>query len=52
MTGEFPKKRAAIMAFKTLQTTRDPIALGELGCRIAASKRALLKSIEDIGGKW
>jgi hypothetical protein len=60
------------MAFKTLQTKRDPIALAELGRRIGArkaelglpdpprnagnnrtaSKRALLKAIEDIGGKW
>lgn len=60
------------MAFKTLKTKREPIALRELGDRIAArkaelnlpdpprnsgknrteSKQALLKAIEDIGGKW
>jgi hypothetical protein len=60
------------MAFKTLPTKREPIALEALGRRIAArkaaldlpdpprnagnkrteSKRALLKAIEDIGGKW
>jgi hypothetical protein len=60
------------MAFKTLQTKREPIALEELGRRIAArkaklglpdpprnagknrtaSKRALLKAIEKVGGTW
>ena len=60
------------MAFKTLQTKREPIALEALGARLAArkaelgipdpprnagknrtaSKRALLKAIEDAGGKW
>jgi len=60
------------MAFKTLQTKREPIALEALAARLAArqaelgipdpprnagknrtaSKRALLKAIEDAGGKW
>ena len=60
------------MAFRTLQTRREPVALEALGRRIAerkaalglpdpprntgrnrtASKRALLKAIEDAGGKW
>jgi hypothetical protein len=60
------------MAFKTLKTRREPIALEALCRRIAArkaalglpdpprnagqnrtpSKRALLKAIEDAGGKW
>jgi hypothetical protein len=70
--GGFPRKRQAAMAFKTLKTKREPIALEALGRRIAArkaelglpdpprnagqnrtpSKRALLKAIEDAGGKW
>ena len=60
------------MAFKTLQTKRDPLTFEALGARVAAraaelgdpevprnsgqnrtpSKRALLKAIEDAGGKW
>jgi hypothetical protein len=60
------------MAFKTLQTKRDPLTLEALGARVVArgaelgnpevphntgkrrtpSKRALLKAIEDAGGKW
>lgn len=60
------------MAFKTLQTKREPLTLEALGARVAArsielgnpevprnsgqnrtpSKRALLKAIEDAGGKW
>lgn len=60
------------MAFKTLKTKREPVAMEALARRIAArkaelgnpepprntgkrrtpSKRALLKAIEDAGGKW
>ena len=57
------------MAFETLPTKREPIALGRrIAARQAAlglpdpprnagnnrtpSKRALLKAIEDAGGKW
>lgn len=66
------------MAFKNLETKREPIKIEELGRRTAArraelgltddaelsrklrnagknrtaSKRALLKAIEDAGGKW
>jgi len=55
------------MAFKTLKPKRDPVKLEALavggarpsqpiprnsGKRRTASKQALLKAIEDAGGKW
>ena len=71
-SGGLPRKRAAIMVFRTFQTKREPIALEALARRLAArkaelglpdpprnagnnrtaSKRALLKAIEEAGGKW
>jgi hypothetical protein len=55
------------MAFKTFKPKREPVTLAELAARgrrasvdvprnagqnRTPSKRALLKAIEDAGGKW
>ena len=52
------KRKAITLAELDAQLTRRRAELGEItvprnsGTRRTASKRALLKAIEDAGGKW